>query len=98
MHTGTQRPDADGPQITFLRAYPVDESTAEEVANGINDGKDGGYATVVGIRPVKLRCNEVLPCEGKHLTVHVIDGGGKEEHATYYPSVICLLRFLVHNS
>ena len=92
MHTGAQRPYEDGPQITFLCAHPVDELTGKEAEHGIEDRENRGNGAVVGIRPMKLRCDKVFPCQRKHLTVHVVNGCCKEQHCTDNPTVVGHLR------
>ena len=88
MHTGSQRPDADGPKVAFLGTNPVHKATAEEVADSINNGENGGNATIVGIRPMEFGGDKVFPCEGKDLSVHVVDSGCEEKHPADEPTII----------
>ena len=88
MQTGSDGPDDDGPDVAFLRSHPVDELPGKEGDEGIENGECGGDETVVGIAPMEIDGDEVFPCEGEHLTVHVVDRGGKEKHRADDPTIV----------
>jgi len=88
METGAQRPYEDGDEIALLGAHPVDELTREEVRDGVEDGEVGRDLTVVGISPVELRGDKVLPGKRQDLTVHVIDGGCQEQQPADDPTEV----------
>ena len=37
---------------------------------------------------MELRCDEVFPCEGENLAVHIVDGGRYEKHQHHPPSPV----------
>lgn len=88
MQAGTDRPDGDGPQVSFLAAQPVNKSSGKKVGDGIDHGKNCGNGSVVCVCPVKLWCDKVFPRQGKHLSVQVVDRSGKKEHETNHPSIV----------
>ena len=88
MKAGAGRPYSNGPEIALLRAHPVHELAGEKHAHGIDDGEDGGDCTIIVVCPVEFRSDEVLPCKGQHLAVHVVDGGRKEEQHHHPPAPV----------
>ena len=88
MKTSTQRPYEDGDEVTLLRTHPVDELPCEEVGDGIEDREIRRDLTIVGIGPVELRSNKVLPGERQDLSVHVVDGGCQEQQSTDNPAEV----------
>lgn len=88
VHAGSHRPDADGPQITFLGAHPVDETAREEHADGIDDREDRSDQPVVVLVPVEFGLDELVPRQREHLTVEVVNGRCEEEHRTDDPAIL----------
>jgi hypothetical protein len=88
MKHGTGRPYEDGDEITLLGTHPVDELTSEDVSDGIESREETSDVAVVGIGPVEVDGNEVLPGERQDLTVHVVNGGCQEEQRTDDPTEI----------
>ena len=88
METCAKRPYEDGPQISFLRAHPIDKLTSEKAEHSIENREDRCDCAVVGISPVELGRNEVFPSKGKHLAVHIVDRRGKKQHSANHPTIV----------
>ena len=101
MKTGSERPDADSPQITFARIEPVHETAGKQHSYGVEQGKQSGNGTVVFIGPVELRRYELDPGKRKDLPVEIVDCKGEEKKGaddppeTGHPAV--WFKFSVHS-
>lgn len=63
VHHCTSAPYEDGDEITFLGTHPIDKLSSEEVGDGIEDGEKSCNRTIMVVRPVELRSDEVFPCQ-----------------------------------
>ncbi|OAV72992.1 hypothetical protein Barb7_03018 [Bacteroidales bacterium Barb7] len=89
MKAGTDRPDADSPEIPFLRIQPINQASGEQHTERIHDGEPCRYRAVIRVSPVKFGSDKILPSERQNLPVHVIDSGCKKKHGANDPPVIC---------
>jgi len=90
MEAGACRPDEDGQKITFLCTQPVNGRSGKEAHGSIEQREPAGDHAVVRVSPVKLRRDEVLPCQREHLAVEIVDRSGHKEERTEIPSPVCL--------
>ena len=73
-------------------------ATSEEHADGIDQREDTRYEAVVGVCPVELGANEVLPREREHLPIEVVNRRCEEEQRADDPAIGCrAILFFVHN-
>jgi hypothetical protein len=61
METSTHRPYEDGDEITLLGAHPIDKLTCEEVGNGIEKREIARDGTIIGVSPVEIGSDKILP-------------------------------------
>ena len=87
MQACTGRPKANGPQIAAPRPQLVDDLADEQHADGIHDGETSRNDTIVRVVPPEFGRDEIFPRQRQHLTVHVVDGRGQEEHGTDDPPI-----------
>lgn len=88
MEASSQTPDEDGYKVATLSADPVDELTGEETYECVEYRKHSRDDSIMGIRPMKLRSDEILPRQRKHLAVKVVDCGGNKQKAAKPPSPV----------
>ena len=88
MHHSARRPHEDSNEIALLRAHPVNEFASEEIGYSIENREESRDGSIVIVGPMKLRSDEIFPCQRQNLTVHVVDCRSHEEQCTDNPTKV----------
>ena len=95
VEASSSRPYSDSPEKALLGSHPVNETAGEKTAEGIEQGEETCYSSVIGICPMQFRCYIILPCKRKDLLVEIVDCRRTEKEDADPPSPVCHLFFHV---